>query len=123
MIIFTNKLYLTVHNRVNRRLEHDQIIENDPKFPKRQFPSQEQCPNCYLPAVKNADELADHEAPWNTRECLLFLTSYYSRYQIVPIDGEVVGKQQIAAPIDGGEAADPEVDEGHPIQPEIDEPK
>jgi hypothetical protein len=37
--------------------------------------------------VKSIDELANHESPWNTLECLLFLTSYYSRLQIVPIEG------------------------------------
>lgn len=71
---------------MNRRLANDQITESDPKFPKRLFPSQAQCPNCYLPSVRNIDELSEHESPWNTRECLLFLTSYYSRVQIVPID-------------------------------------
>lgn len=71
---------------MNRRLANDQITESDPKFPKRQFPSQSQCPNCYLPGIRNIDQLSDHESPWNMRECLLFLTSYYSRYQIVPID-------------------------------------
>lgn len=71
---------------MNRRLANDQITESDPKFPKRLFPSQTQCPNCYLPGIRNIDELSDHESPWNTKECLLFLSSYYSRYQIVPID-------------------------------------
>lgn len=71
---------------MNRRLASDQITESDPKFPKRLFPSQTQCPNCYLPGIRNIDELSDHESPWNSKECLLFLSSYYSRYQIVPID-------------------------------------
>lgn len=67
-------------------MANDQITESDPKFPKRLFPSQTQCPNCYLPSVKNIDELSDHESPWNNKECLLFLSSYYSRYQIVSIE-------------------------------------
>lgn len=38
-----------------------------------------------MPSVGNIEELADHESPWEINEVLLFLTSYYSKYNIEPI--------------------------------------
>lgn len=75
-------LIIKVHNSVNNRLAKDQLSQHDPAFPKIIFPSQKQCPKCYLPSVKNIDELADHESPWVKNEILLFLTSFYSKFQI-----------------------------------------
>lgn len=69
----------TIHNSVNKRLKTD--ISTDPLHPKQLFPSKSQCPKCYLPNI-NVENLADHESPWITNEVLLFLTSFYSKYQI-----------------------------------------
>lgn len=63
----------------------DQITEQDPKHPKLQFPSAQQCPKCYLESVKGK-ALAEHESPWSTNDVLLFLSSFYSKYQIDGID-------------------------------------
>jgi hypothetical protein len=69
----------TIHNSVNKRLKNDE--SSDPLHPKSLFPSKVQCPKCYLPNV-DVDKLADHESPWIKNEVLLFITSFYSKYQI-----------------------------------------
>lgn len=77
---------------MNKRLANDQITEQDPKFPKEQFPTRTQCPKCYLATVKNVEDLAEHESPWNMKEILLFLTSYFSKYRIEAVDAVVIEK-------------------------------
>lgn len=74
------KLNIKVHNNVNKRLAIEDT--NDPLHPKILFPSKSQCPKCYLANVENIQDLKDHESPWITNEVLLFLTSFYSKYQI-----------------------------------------
>lgn len=75
LIRFLNK----VHNSVNKRLANDE--STDPIHPKIQFPSQQQCPKCYLADV-DVKNLKEHESPWVINEVLLFLSSFYSKYQI-----------------------------------------
>lgn len=53
------------HNRVNKRLSGE--ASEDPNFPKRQFPPQEICPQCWT-----GNE-------FNEKEVLNFLIKYYSQ--------------------------------------------
>lgn len=70
---------------MNKRLAKESITGNDPAFPKVLFPTQKQCPKCYLPSVRHLDNLADHESPFQVKELLLFLSTYFSKYHIEPI--------------------------------------
>lgn len=62
-------------------MANDQLTETDPKFPKTPFPSEQQCPKCYLPN-SSKKKLADHESLWAISEITLFLCAYYSKFQI-----------------------------------------
>jgi hypothetical protein len=102
---------------VNRRLANDQITEQDPQHPKVLFPTQKQCPKCYISLAKNINDLAEHESPWNINEVLLFLTSFYSKYQIEGVD-ELDGKNAvIAAASVGNEKQQQQIQEGSKSQP------
>ena len=72
---------------MNKRLARDAVAGNDPAAPKILFPSAKQCPKCYLPTVQNTnlENLAEHESPFQDKEVLLFLSSFYSKYHIQPI--------------------------------------
>ena len=63
----------------------DQITEQDPKHPKIQFPSFQQCPKCYLETAKDK-VLAEHESPWSVNDVVIFISSFYSKYQIDGIE-------------------------------------
>jgi hypothetical protein len=84
----TKKFFLTfsVHNKVNKRLAITST-HNDPQHPKILFPTKKQCPACYLPGI-NAETLSEHESPFQIKEVLLFLTSFYSKYHIEPIKSD-----------------------------------
>jgi hypothetical protein len=77
-------------------LANDELTEKDPQHPKVLFPTPKQCPKCYLSLAKNINDLAEHESPWNINEVLLFLTSFYSKYQIEGVD-ELDGKNVAVA--------------------------
>lgn len=55
------------HNEVNQRVASDST--EDPKFPKIQFPSQEDCPTCR----------AGNGSEWQTEEVLKYLKTIYDR--------------------------------------------
>ena len=72
-----------IHNRVNKRLKND--ITEDPKYPKVQFPTREQCSKCYLKSIENIEKLEEHESPFDSNEITLFLINFYSKNNIEPI--------------------------------------
>ncbi|RWS30728.1 sulfhydryl oxidase 1-like isoform X2, partial [Leptotrombidium deliense] len=63
------------HNKVNKRLAGDRT--EDPKHPKIQFPSQQQCPKCY---TENNE--------WKESEVVNFLTKRYQKASIVKNGGQ-----------------------------------
>jgi hypothetical protein len=76
---------LLVHNSVNKRLARESISGNDPVYPKELFPTVKQCPKCYVTTTSKIEDFAEHESPFKTKETLLFLSSFYSKYHIEPI--------------------------------------
>lgn len=57
--------------------------EHDPLFPKVQFPTQEQCPKCYLNKTNSLDiENNSSSLTTNPEEILKFLISFYSKEKI-----------------------------------------
>ena len=60
-------LYLwRLHNQINARLAQDKFA--DPHFPKQQFPSKQQCPQC-----------SDHNAIFNESRVFEFLLKFYGK--------------------------------------------
>ena len=74
-------------------MARDEITEQDPSHPKILFPTKKQCPKCYISTVKHTGDLAEHESPWIQNEALLFLTSFYSKYQIIKIQDAPPAKE------------------------------
>jgi len=57
--------------------------EHDPLFPKVQFPTQEQCPKCYLNKTNSLDvEQNSSSLSTDPDEILKFLISFYSKEKI-----------------------------------------
>jgi hypothetical protein len=70
-----------VHNKVNKRLSKNTETQ-DPMHPKVLFPTLKQCPKCYLTGQNGLGQLQDHESHWVLNEAILFVASFYSRFQI-----------------------------------------
>jgi thiol oxidase len=77
-------LYLwKVHNSVNKRLSKEE--GNDPMFPKKLFPSKQQCQKCYLDNENNQNTNSSNpfdESLFDLNEVFNFLINYYSKEAI-----------------------------------------
>lgn len=63
-----------IHNKVNERLKNED--NNDPVYPKIQFPNKTQCSKCFK------ENTNANESPFIESEVIQYLTSFYSKFQI-----------------------------------------
>lgn len=96
----------SAHNKVNARLKGTGV--DNPKAPKRQFPTFNECPYCYktLPKAEDDEHLTDsnvneyQEKYFKEAKVLQFLVTFYGAQRIIADDDED-GAQQKQALGDG----------------------